>query len=71
MICAFLFPFFDRQLQALEELPSARQTAYKAALIGGTLAIGTWWCVTFPHAAQPNTNPNPDPDPDPDPNPDH
>jgi len=47
MICAFLFPFFDRQLQALEELPSARQTAYKAALIGGTLAIGTWWFVTF------------------------
>jgi len=28
---------------------------YKAALIGTTLAIGTWWCVTcyMLHAAQP------------------
>ena len=46
MLCAFLFPWFDRQLQQLEELPSARQTMYKAALVGGTLAVGTWWTVS-------------------------
>ena len=46
MICAFCFPFFDRQLQALDELPSPKQTTYRAALVGGTLALGAWWCVS-------------------------
>jgi hypothetical protein len=47
MLCAFLFPWFDKQLQMLEELPSPKQTMYKAALIGLTLALSVWYTVTF------------------------
>merc|ERR1712216_923507 len=37
MLCAFSFPWFDRQLQMLDELPSPKAIAYKAALVSLTL----------------------------------
>jgi len=47
MLCAFSFPWFDRQLQMLDELPSPKAIAYKAALVSLTLAVGGWWAVQF------------------------
>jgi len=47
MLCAFLFPWLDQKLQMLEELPSAKATMYKAALIGGTLALSVWYVVSI------------------------
>ena len=38
---------------------------YKAALIGTTLAIGTWWCVTCYMLHAPQATPNPTPTPNP------
>jgi len=47
MLCAFCFPWFDRQLQAIEESPGPKAAMYKAALVGTTLAVGTWYTLQF------------------------
>ena len=37
----------QQKLQMLEELPTAKATMYKAALIGGTLALSVWYVVSI------------------------
>ena len=43
----FLTRALTLTLQALDELPSPKQTMYRVALVGGTLAIGAWWFVSY------------------------
>ena len=47
MLCAFCFPWFDKQLQAIEEMPSQKASMYKGALVLSTLALGGWYTVQF------------------------
>ncbi|EOD38039.1 hypothetical protein EMIHUDRAFT_97935 [Emiliania huxleyi CCMP1516] len=47
MLCAYSFPWYDRQLQAIEDLPSGKRALAKAAVIGGALAVGGWYVHTY------------------------
>ena len=47
MLCAYSFPWYDRQLQKVEELPPARKLAATIALIGAVLGIGGWYYLTY------------------------
>jgi len=43
MFCAFAFPWLDRQLQALEEMPAMARSTTRLALLGATLAVAAYW----------------------------
>mmetsp|Transcript_27221 Transcript_27221/g.87400 ORF Transcript_27221/g.87400 Transcript_27221/m.87400 type:complete len:555 (+) Transcript_27221:154-1818(+) len=47
MLCAYSFPWYDRQLQAIEDMPSGKRALAKAAVIGGALAVGGWYVHTY------------------------
>mmetsp|Transcript_45171 Transcript_45171/g.118553 ORF Transcript_45171/g.118553 Transcript_45171/m.118553 type:complete len:572 (+) Transcript_45171:148-1863(+) len=43
MFCAFAFPWLDRQLQSLEEMPAMTRKSTRLAVLGATLAVGGYW----------------------------
>ena len=47
MLCAYSFPWYDRQLQAIEDMPSGKRALAKAAVIGSALAVGGWYVHTY------------------------
>jgi len=47
MVCALSFPWFARQMAALEELATAKRLGAKACLLMAVLALGGWWGARF------------------------
>lgn len=47
MFCAFAFPFLDRKMRALEELPTAARICARLALLAVTLAVTAWWYFSY------------------------
>lgn len=47
MLCALSFPWYDRQLQRIEEMDPARRLAATAALVGATLGVLGWYYWTY------------------------
>jgi hypothetical protein len=47
MLCALSFPWYDRQLQKIEEMAPARRVAATAALVGATLGVLGWYYWSY------------------------
>jgi len=47
MLCAFSFPFFDRMMQTLEEMPSFKRTATRAAVLVATVGVALYWYFAY------------------------
>jgi len=47
MFCAFSFPFFDKMMQTLEEMPSGQRNLARAAVLVVTLGLAFWWYASF------------------------
>jgi len=47
MFCAFAFPWLDRQLEAVESMPSAKASMAKLAIFGVALVLGLWWYFSY------------------------
>lgn len=47
MFCAFAFPWLEKQLFAIESMPTSKRTMAKLALLGATLAVGGWWAYEY------------------------
>ena len=47
MLCACAFPFLDRQLRALEELPAVSRRTARLGLLGATLAAVAYWYLFY------------------------
>ena len=47
MFCAFAFPWLDRQLEAVESMPSAKASMAKLAIFGVALVLGLWWYYSY------------------------
>jgi len=45
MLCAFCFPWADRQLQRIDELPTTLRFAAKAGVAAAVLLLGSHWYV--------------------------
>jgi len=47
MFCAFAFPWFDRKLQALEELPTLTRHPVRSVVTAATLGLTIYWYVAY------------------------
>ena len=47
MLCAYMFPWFDRHLQSMDEMRTSSRIPAKLAVTGCTLALGGWWATRF------------------------
>jgi len=47
MLCAFAFPWFDRQLQRIQEMETAKRSGATAALVVAALAVFGWYYLNF------------------------
>jgi len=47
MFCAFAFPWLDKKLLSIEELPSSQKLLAKVGLFGAASAVGLWWYYSY------------------------
>mmetsp|Transcript_19737 Transcript_19737/g.41955 ORF Transcript_19737/g.41955 Transcript_19737/m.41955 type:complete len:556 (-) Transcript_19737:301-1968(-) len=47
MFCAFSFPWLDKNLLAIEYLPSSQKIIAKLGLFGLALGVGVWWYFNY------------------------